>query len=399
MRILIDGRNLELAEGTGIRAYAGGLCAMALGAGHALEVLCAGPGRARGALARAGAVRTALRPLRPARIEAFPGLPVGATAWRIDDVFRTARAKFAAGLGFTAVEWPCPVDVAHWTCPLPLYLPGARNLYTIHDLVPLSLPDSSFVGRNGFARLVSAIVRRAERIVTVSQASRAEIVAQLGADPRRVVVAPPPVTAPPPAQGGGASATEAILARLVPERRLGPGDYYLFVGAMEPKKNLRRIVEAHRAAAVAEPLLVVGRPGWACEADMAAVAAAPDAIALGWLPAGEVAALLAGARALIFASLAEGFGLPIVEAFLQGTPVLTSNRSGCAETAGGAAMLVDPLDTGAIRDAIRTLSAPDSGGLRRALAQRGRIRAADFAPARVAPRYEALWRPADGSAP
>jgi glycosyltransferase involved in cell wall biosynthesis len=393
MRILIDGRNIELAQGTGVAAYARQLGAIALDAGHRLEVLGAGPARAAGGVARVRAVIGALRPLRPVRAPALPGLPPRAEGWRIDDLFRTARAKFAAGLGFTEIELPHRVDIAHWTCPLPLRLRGARNLYTIHDLVPLTLSEQAYAGRRDFGRMVAAIARKADRIVTVSESSRREIIATLDVDEARVVnasVAAAWRTTP----QEPVERLQALLTALAPGRSLKPESYYLIVGAIEPKKNLRRMIDAHRAAAVAEPLLLVGPAGWACAGDLAALAAAPDAIQLGWRSADETSALICGARAVLFASLSEGFGLPIIEAFQRGAPVVTSNRGACAETAGGAALLVDPTDTVAIRDAIRALSGPGSGLLRAELARLGRIRAADFTLDRVAPRFEAVWRAA-----
>jgi glycosyltransferase involved in cell wall biosynthesis len=106
----------------------------------------------------------------------------------------------------------------------------------------------------------------------------------------------------------------------------------------------------------------------------------------------ELDALYRSCAAFAFPSLYEGFGLPILEAFLCGTPVITSDASSTGEVAGDAALLVDPYDTPALRDAIRALSAPDSGPLRAAMAERGRRRAAAFNEAPVAEHLEACYR-------
>ncbi|ARU06585.1 glycosyl transferase family 1 [Comamonas serinivorans] len=145
--------------------------------------------------------------------------------------------------------------------------------------------------------------------------------------------------------------TPAMLAPAMQALGLRAGRYSLFVGTVEPRKNIARLIEAYarlsRDLRLTWPLVLVGGPGWHSEAIHARMAQAQaegwlrylSFIDQRWLPA-----VYAGARLLAYPSLYEGFGLPIVEAMACGTPVLTSNASCMPEVAGGAAHLVDPLD-------------------------------------------------------
>ena len=156
----------------------------------------------------------------------------------------------------------------------------------------------------------------------------------------------------------------------------GEGDYVLAVGTLEPRKNLAAAVQAARLAGV--ELRVAGAPGWGGVA------------AEGWLgePTDEqLAALLRGARCLLYPSLYEGFGLPVLEAMACGTPVVTSRGGATEEVAGGAAVLVDPRDPAAIAAGIE-----EATHRRDELVAAGRARAAAFTWNRSADLVEALWR-------
>jgi glycosyltransferase involved in cell wall biosynthesis len=119
------------------------------------------------------------------------------------------------------------------------------------------------------------------------------------------------------------------------------GDYVLAVGTLEPRKNLTRVIEAARRVGV--ELRLVGAPGWGDAGVQGA-----HVTWLGRIDDDELAAAYRGARAVIFPSLYEGFGIPALEAMASGTPLVTSRDSAMAEVAGAAAVLVDPLDVAAI---------------------------------------------------
>ena len=204
-----------------------------------------------------------------------------------------------------------------------------------------------------------------------SQATAAECVAA-GFDPGRLRVVPwgHDVRA--------ATGDEVMAAR---RRHELPERYVLFVGTLEPRKNLRRLVDAWRRVAAPEvPLVLAGPDGWRDGG-----VAGPGIRSVGFVTGIERDALYAGAAVVAYPSLREGFGLPVLEAMAQGAPVLTSSGTATEEVAGDAAVLVDPLDVDAIAAGLATLL--DDPAAAAALGERGRARASTFTWARCADGY------------
>ncbi len=276
-----------------------------------------------------------------------------------------------------SVDPPFAGGIMHWTYPVPLRMEGWINVYTIHDVIPLLRPDLTPIAQRRHRRLLGRIVAAADRIATVSEASRDEIVAALGCPPGLVQNTGQSVDAP----AGGEPAQ-------LP-RGLVPGGYLLVCGSVEPRKNVARILDAYRQSGVAMPLVLAGPDGWNAAEIIAQIAATPNALRLGWQTRETIDALIGNARALLMPSLAEGFGLPVIQAMARAVPVVTSGAGALAETAGGAALLVDPLDTAELAAAIRGVSMDDALCAR--LAAAGRRRAEAFTPDRIAPRLERLY--------
>jgi glycosyltransferase involved in cell wall biosynthesis len=154
------------------------------------------------------------------------------------------------------------------------------------------------------------------------------------------------------------------------------GDYVLAVATLEPRKNLRRIADA--AARVGAELRVVGARGWGGVETPGWVGEVSD---------GELAGLYRGARAFVFPSLYEGFGIPVLEAMACGAPVVTSRGGATEEVAGGAAVLVDPLDVAAIAAGIE-----EAASRRDELRPLGLVRARTYSWPSVADAVERVWR-------
>ena len=160
------------------------------------------------------------------------------------------------------------------------------------------------------------------------------------------------------------------------QRRYGiTPPYLLYLGTLQPRKNLARLVQAYAASGVQQQLVLAGKAGWLAEPIHAAVAALPEPVRArvhlpGFVADADKAALLSGATALLYPSLYEGFGFPLLEAQACATAVLASASSSLPEIAGGGALLVDPQDTQAIAHAIRRLT--EDAGLRAALVDQGR---------------------------
>jgi glycosyltransferase involved in cell wall biosynthesis len=171
--------------------------------------------------------------------------------------------------------------------------------------------------------------------------------------------------------------------------------YFLFFGAIEPKKNIGRLIESYLASGVEAPLVICGRQAWDAEKELALLyedevrQRGPQGslqgltrklrdrvILIDYAPFRLLVSLVRGAKAVLFPSLYEGFGLPVLEAMHLGTPVMTSNTASLPEVAGDAALLVDPYDTRAMAEAIQALDRQPE--LRADLAARGPKRAALF---------------------
>ena len=223
-----------------------------------------------------------------------------------------------------------PIDVAHATTIIPCAT-KAPLVVTVHDLAFLHDP-SQFTRRGNsiFRRSLEQIRRRADLVLCSSQATMDDCaVTGITADRLRLV--------PLGVESIRADANEVARVRALyrlPER------YLLFVGTVEPRKNLRGLIEAVSQLDDPLPLVVAGAEGWG---DVA-IPSVGDVRFVGFVPAPDLDGLYAGAEVFCYPSEREGYGLPVLEAMAQGTPVVTSRGTATEETAGGAAVLVDPLD-------------------------------------------------------
>ena len=451
MRIGVDGYNLAMAHGTGIATYATELVSALHGLGHEVDGVFGLAVPADPTLRQAAFFDQYRRPPEPSRAEPpLPETPRKVKRWRrpwrytrnylrafgphptrlvpldggvatTDDgtaaiprfdrlvtaarLFEDASFAFARTGRFTTVRLPNPPAVMHWTYPLPIRLAGARNTYTLHDLVPLKLPYTTLDDKNLYGRLIAGCLRHADQICTVSEASKRDIVDRYGIDPERVtntyqaVPSPRDVLAGDPAED--AAAVESIFGL---ERR----GYFLFFGAIEPKKNVGRLIEAYLMLRSATPLVIVGARAWQSEAELqlmpeggASGAAGTfrgprgqTIIRLDYLSRPLLAKLVRGAKAVVFPSLYEGFGLPVLEAMQLGTPVIASNTSSLPEVAGDAGLLVDPYDAGALVEAMRHLDGDEALGSR--MSARGLEQAKFFSRERYQQRLTDLYRAAMG---
>ena len=237
---------------------------------------------------------------------------------------------------------------------------------TVLDLAVLRHPELFNRWNRTYSRLVvPRVVRAARRLIAISEFTKRELVELLGVDPQDVdVIGVPP------------------RASLAADGPRAEGDYVLTVGTLEPRKNLVRASSAARRAGV--ELRVVGARGWG---DVST----NGVRWLGDVADDELDALLRGARALVYPSLYEGFGIPILEAMAVGTPVVTSRGGATEEVAGGAAVLVDPLDEASIAAGLE-----EADRRRDELRTRGLERARAFSWDDVAERTLDVYRRALG---
>ncbi len=238
-----------------------------------------------------------------------------------------------------------------------------------------------------------ATLRQATRFVSVSDFTARAMVTELGIDRARIDVVSPGVS--PSFRPMEARDAAPVLAR----HQLADRSFILAVSTIEPRKNFDRLLAAHACLPLAlrarTPLVIAGERGWghALDDDLAARAQRDGSLRLlGHVPDADLVALYARAAVVAYPSLYEGFGLPVVEAMACGAPVVTSGSTALRETAGDAALLVDPLDTDAIADALRRVL--EDAELAAALRTRGLARAARLTWDRTATGMIESWRTA-----
>jgi glycosyltransferase involved in cell wall biosynthesis len=253
-----------------------------------------------------------------------------------------------------------------------------RLTATIHDmtcwLMPENHPRANILAEKNFAETL----RRADALIAVSEATKRDAVQVLGLDSEKIAVIHSGVP-------HSYFEVEPALIEAVRRKYALGRPYVLFVGTIEPRKNVDMLLEAFESlpSSVREhyQLVLAGPPGWASGRTMRRL---QHVRYLGYVPEEVLPGLTAGATAFVYPSLYEGFGFPVVQAMAAGVPVITSNGSALSEVAGGAALLVDPRSQSELHHAMSRLLT--SEGLRMALGAAGKAKAERFHWERCAER-------------
>lgn len=289
---------------------------------------------------------------------------------------------------------------------LPLVHPR-RSVVTVHDLGYRHEPQAHRPLDRLYLELSTRYnARAASHVIADSAATKRDLVQLYGTDPQRITVIPlgldelfQPVT-------------DAARLAAVRAKYGIPGDYLLYVGTLQPRKNLVRLIEAwgrvigdwrleigdceiaNRQSQIANwTLVIAGKRGWLYEEIFATVrrlGLEGRVLFPGYVPEEDLPALLSGATAFVLPSLYEGFGLPVLEAMACGTPVIAATTSSLPEVVGDAGLLVDPLDSEALAAALQRVltdadpSTPLRASLRAELRQQGLARARLFSWPRCA---------------
>jgi len=421
LKIALDGFNLALDKGTGVASYGRNLS-------HVLKSMGAGVDVLYGAAIKSsqddllkevmffdapppdgGRIAKALRMGRSLgvanRHTAFQVPITGAVVtqgfetrlprfdriWNVHRLFDRGMLKFDLLRSLQRVRLPQTPDLMHWTYPLPVRVEGAANIYTLHDLVPLRLPYTTLDRKASYLDLMKWIAKTADHIVTVSEASRRDIIELLKVPEDRVTNTYQAVHVPRALTERSDDEVADIIGGTF---GLEPRRYFLFYGSIEPKKNIGRIVEAFMSSGLGCQLVIVGARAWKSANETRLLDALPGGdrrvVRIEYLPFPMLVNLIRAARAVVFPSLYEGFGLPVLEAMQLGTPVLASSTSSVPEVAGDAALLVNPYSTEEIGRALRRLD--DDDDLCAELAARGRKQAEKFSEAAYAERLRSLYQ-------
>ncbi len=265
------------------------------------------------------------------------------------------------------------------------------TVITVHDLAFLRFPQAFRRGNRTYLRLFTRLsTRRAARVIAVSESTRRDVIALCGVPAERVIAVPNGVTE------AFCPAEPAAVAEF--RRRAGlPDRFILYLGTLEPRKNLVRLLDAYamwrQASQQDIPLVLAGGKGWFFETIFARVAElglADSVVFPGFVPAAELPWWYRAADVFVYPSLFEGFGLPVLEAMACGAATITSRTSSLPEVAGEAAVLVDPEDTAALADALSRVLADRA--LAESLQAAGPRQAAQFSWRRTASETAQVYR-------
>ena len=257
---------------------------------------------------------------------------------------------------------------------LPAFFPG-RGVVTIHDLGFKYFPQAHPLSQRLYLDWTTRYsARRAAVVLADSQATARDLTRFYGTSSEKIRVVYPGVEKP------VIGDVEAVRRKYqLPER------YFLFIGTLQPRKNIARIAQAYAHWWSKHPsrgigLVLAGGKGWLY--DDSWVAGIPNVHLPGYIDDADKGALYAGALALVFPSLYEGFGFPVIEAMHCGTPVIASNTSSLPELVGDATILVNPEEVFTIADALEDIARNET--LRRSLREKGYAQAATFTWERAA---------------
>lgn len=429
--ICIDGFNIALSQGSGIATYGRNLLENVRSVGMGTQVLYGpkSPKRRNQVLSEAMLVdaerpatklsrkeksvrmrRTLLSrfgrtadPIQPSGEVIWPsrsgGRPSADYFWSSQEIFFHSIRCFQTYKAVTPLRFqhnkssPTP-DVMHWTTPLPLHAKGVPNIYTFHDLIPIRLPHATLDDKSVFMSLCQEVVKRADHIAVVSEATRQDVIRILGVPEDRVTNTYQAVKIP---DHLATRSQEEVATELEGVFGLEWKQYFLHFGAVEPKKNLGRIVESYLSSGVSTPLILIGGRAWLDEPETALLRqikadGGPNAARIRqyeYMPFSMLISLIRGAKATLFPSLFEGFGLPVLESMALSTAVLTSTGGSLPEVAGKAAIIVDPYDVQAMTRGIQALDADRD--LRTELERAGLLQAAQFSPQAYQARLSDLY--------
>lgn len=280
-------------------------------------------------------------------------------------------------------------DVVHYPATIGPLWPAYNIVLTVHDCIFMRHPEWFRWERAAYYRWAGRrSAQCAARIIADSNATTQDLHELMGIPPDQVTTVPLGVCDtffPQPLESATRVRTKYGL----------PNKFFLYVGTLEPRKNLARVVRAwdNIADDTPEDLVIAGRVGWKTEELNTVIAAARHGNRIyrpGFIETDDLPVLLSAAQAFVWPSLYEGFGLPVLEAMACGTPVITSSTTSLPEVAGDAALLVDPCDEDKIAQAMTKLSSDK--GLRAELSDSGRQRASEFTWKRCAKETLSVYR-------
>jgi glycosyltransferase involved in cell wall biosynthesis len=385
INVLVDGYNLEMIQGTGIKTYGITLIKTLISLEANVDILCSRytntsnlilgealffdtqkyNGRNLQIKGVIGAVIQRFYQAKEVSVSnfvikreadfIFDYLADSGKIFNIYNCYKLANNLYKYFPLETRVNIKKKIDIWHETYPLPIKVNNAKKITTIHDLIPLKLPYTTLDDKKSFFNLTKDAIKNSEIILTVSENTKKDILHCFNVNPDKICVTYQPII-------DNSHLVENQTTEIkLKKYKLKNKNYILFVGAIEPKKNVGRLIDAYTCLDTDMQLVIVGKKGWLWEEEIGKLEAlygrgfARKIRLLEYVSKKDLMYLYHGAFCLVFPSLYEGFGLPPLEAMSLGCPVITSNVSSLPEVCGDAAIYVDPYNSDDIRQAIEKL--------------------------------------------
>ncbi len=273
------------------------------------------------------------------------------------------------------------IDIYHKPFQVPCYFKYAKNITTIHDIIPLKIPYATTVDIKKFYELTNHTIKKSDKIITVSESSKKDIIEYFNVkDEEKISVVYQSSYIDEKYINKETKDIQSFIRNVY---GMSYKKYIIFYGAIEPKKNVHRIISAALKSKSDYPLVIVGKNGWLFD-DVSQlvkhVRKTPSGkekiLRIPFLPFEHLTMLISGAAACVFPSIYEGCGLPVIESMQLGCPVITSNVSSLPEIGGDAVHYVDPYSVDEIANGIDAVCGNEE--YRLALEEKGRIRAKMF---------------------
>ncbi|TYQ26254.1 glycosyltransferase family 4 protein [Pseudanabaena sp. UWO310] len=386
INVIVDGYNLEMQQGTGIKTYATTLVNALISLGVNVDLLCSRhvTDRDNSLLVESmffddqkGEIDCSKLKLLKLFLKLyfnhikeipntefvikqesdfiFSNLSASGKILNISGCYTLANSLYRLARLNTTVNVSRKIDVWHMTYPIPIKIKNAKTIATIHDLVPLKLPYTTLDDKKYFFNIVDSTIKKSDLILTVSESARQDILQCFDIDPEKVFLTYQPII------NNSALIKEDSVSSVLDRYSLEFQKYILFVGAIEPKKNVGRLVEAYKGLDTDMKLVIVGKKAWLWKDTIDNIKNlfgknfSKKVKILNYLPRKDLGYLYTGAFCFVFPSLYEGFGLPPLEAMSFNCPVITSKVSSLPEVCGDAAIYIDPYDSDDIREGIEKL--------------------------------------------
>ncbi len=304
----------------------------------------------------------------------------------IKDVYNSANKLFAVTNRITRVKVKNQPDIFHLTTPWPIQVQGAKTVVTIHDLIPLKVPFTTLDLKEYFYKLFKWGAQSSDLILAVSEHTKQDIIDIYGVPEEKVKVTYQSY------KGADLVVSQADAAVYLKSKKLEAEKYILFVGNIEPKKNIKQLIRAFAYIKKGFKLAIVGHKAWMSDSQLVGLKSylkKKEYVMLDYVTEEELATLYANAFCMVFPSLYEGFGLPVLEAMQHNCPVICSDRSSLPEVGGDAALYVNPYQFGDIRDQLdKLIEHPE---LRLEMIEKGKQRVEFFSPENYARRLQEAY--------